>query len=103
MNLSSSDTLLMKEFFSEKPIIKTFLFGSYARNEAEKGSDVDIMVELDYSKQIGIKFFSYHMELEKLLHRKVDLVTVDSLSPHISPAVNKDKILIYQRTQCSPN
>ncbi len=97
MNLSQADTLLVQQFFAAKPILKAYLFGSCARNEAVKGSDVDIMVELDYSKHIGMKFFSYHEELEELLHRKVDLITVDGLSKYVRPYVEKEKVLIYER------
>ena len=39
-------------------------------------------MELDYSEPIGIKFFGYQEDLEKLLNRKIDLVTSDGLSKY---------------------
>ncbi|HMJ70126.1 MAG TPA: nucleotidyltransferase domain-containing protein [Cyclobacteriaceae bacterium] len=82
-----------------RPIRKAYVFGSYARETAVKdSSDIDIMVELDHSEPIGMKFFGYRLELEKLLKKKVDLVSAEGLSKHIRPFIDKDKILIYERS-----
>jgi predicted nucleotidyltransferase len=97
MNLSVNEKLILKQFFTGKPIKKAFLFGSSARNEADIHSDIDILVELDYNQHIGMKFFAYQAELENLLHKKVDLVTTDGLSRHIAPFIHMDKQLIYER------
>jgi predicted nucleotidyltransferase len=80
MILSTEYKNILQEFFAGKPVKKAYLFGSFARNEAKSNSDIDILVELDYEKLIGMKFFSFEPELEKLLNRKVDLVTIDGLS-----------------------
>ena len=97
MHLSKENKEILANFFSNKPVKKAYLFGSYARNEASKNSDIDILVELDYSKPIGMKFFSFQPELESLLNRKVDIVSFESLSPYIKPFIDKDKIMIYER------
>lgn len=84
-------------FFKEKPIKKAYLFGSYAENKAKSGSDIDILVELDSTKMIGmIEYIKMIDGLEAILHKKVDLVTTDGLSSHIKPFVDKNKILIYE-------
>ena len=99
MVLSTHDTNLLRQYFVDKPVKRVYLFGSYARNTAVKGtSDIDIMLELDYSKPIGMKFFSFQRELEDLLHNKVDVVTSDGLSKYVLPYIEKDKILIYEAT-----
>ena len=97
MKLSNEDIKIIKEFFSGKPVLRAFLFGSYARNEALIESDIDILVELDYSKHIGLGFVDMKLDLEKRLHKKVDLVSSNSVSKYISPFINKDKQLIYER------
>lgn len=98
MKLSASEKQLLKQYFAGVPVKKAYLFGSLARNEADTESDVDILVELDHSRPIGMKFFSYQSDLEELLHKKVDLVTMEGLSRHVKPFIEKDKILIYERT-----
>src|SRR6478736_4730362 len=97
MNLSIADKHLLQKFFATKPVKKAYLFGSSARNEANNKSDIDILVELDHSHPIGMKFFDYQDELETLLKTKVDLISSEGLSRHVRSFVDKDKILIYER------
>jgi len=73
------------------------VFGSYARNEQDEKSDIDILVELDYSKKIGMEYIRMQLDLEELLKLKVDLVSAGGLSKYIKPHIDKDKILIYER------
>ncbi len=97
MALSTHDTNLLQKYLAGKPVKRAYLFGSYARNTAIKGtSDIDILLELDYSKPIGMKFFSYQQELQDLLHNNVDVVTSDGISKYVLPYIEKDKILIYE-------
>ena len=56
MKLSGNDIEIIKDFFSGKPVLKAYLFGSYSRNEADPASDIDILVDLDYSQHIGLGF-----------------------------------------------
>ena len=97
MNLSNKDKSILQKFFAGKPVKKAYIFGSSARNEAVKQSDIDILVDLDHRIPIGMKFFGYQPELEQLLKKKVDLVTNEGLSKYIKPFIDKDKILIYER------
>jgi predicted nucleotidyltransferase len=97
MALSTLETNILRKYFAGKPVKKAYLFGSYARDTAIKGaSDIDILLELDYSQPIGMKFFSFQRELEDLLHNKVDVVTSDGISKYVLPYIEKDKILIYE-------
>lgn len=99
MALSKQETTLLQKYFADKPVKRAYLFGSYARNtQVKESSDIDILLELDYSKPIGMKFFSYQRELQDLLHNKVDLVTSDGISKYVLPHIEKDKILIYEAT-----
>ncbi len=97
MQLSNSDIKLIKNYFEDKPVLRAYLFGSFSRNEASKDSDIDILVELDYTKHIGMGFVNMKLELEEKLHKKVDLVSSNAISQFISPFINKDKQLIYER------
>ncbi|MCW5922105.1 MAG: nucleotidyltransferase family protein [Saprospiraceae bacterium] len=97
MRLSKQKLKAIAAYFQDKPVLKAYLFGSYARGEANRKSDIDILVELDYTQKIGLAFFGMEAELEKLLGRKVDLLTSESLSPYVKPYIEADKILIYER------
>lgn len=87
----------IRKFFKDKPVIKAYLFGSYARNQQDEKSDIDILVELDYSKKVGIEFIEMQLDLEKLLNNKVDLISAGGLSKYIKPYIERDKVLIYER------
>lgn len=83
--------------FRNKPVKKAFLFGSASRNEDDEQSDIDILVELDYSKPIGLGFVRMQLELEDILKRKVDILTSNSISKYIQPFIDSEKILIYEK------
>jgi predicted nucleotidyltransferase len=53
------------------------IFGSYARNEQNQESDIDILV--DFKNSVGIEFIDLADELEQLLKLKVDLVSKKGL------------------------
>jgi predicted nucleotidyltransferase len=47
MALTDQEISLLQKYFSDKPVKKVYLFGSYARNTVVKGaSDIDILLEL---------------------------------------------------------
>lgn len=83
--------------FKNKPVKRAFLFGSAARDEQDEFSDVDILVELDYSQPFGLGFVRMKLELEDLLKRKVDILTSKSVSKYIQPFIDSEKILIYEK------
>lgn len=85
------------ECFKNKPVKRAYLFGSASRNEEDDQSDVDILVELDYSQPFGLGFVRLKLELEDLLKRKVDLLTSNSVSKYIQPFIDSEKVLIYEK------
>jgi predicted nucleotidyltransferase len=97
MNLAPQKIKLINEYFSTQPVLKAYLFGSYVRGMADAKSDIDILVELDYSQKIGLNFIKMQLELEHLLQSNVDLVSSEGLSKHLKPIADAEKQLIYAR------
>ena len=97
MKLDRSQLDQIKKYFKDKPVLRAYLFGSYSREQASSDSDIDILVELDYSQKIGLKFFLMQTELEKILNQKVDLISNEALSPLIRPQVIRDRKLVYKK------
>jgi len=87
----------IQHYFKTRPVLKAYLFGSYVRGEADDQSDIDILVDLDYSQKIGLQFIQMKIDLERLLNSKVDLVSSNGLSKYIKPIVDGEKQLIYAR------
>ena len=92
-------TMIQKiaEYFKTQPVLKAWLFGSFARGEETATSDVDILVELDPTQTLGMKFFGMYEDLKELLGRPVDLVVNRSLASFARESVEHDKLLIYER------
>ncbi len=87
----------VSNYFKSQPVLKAYLFGSYARGEAVTDSDIDFLVELDHTVPVGLRFIQMKLDLEKILQLKVDLVTLNGLSKHIKPIIDKEKQLIYAK------
>lgn len=67
------------------------LFGSFARDEANDKSDIDILYDIEKDKKLSM--FSYLKlvsELENNFHKKVDLVRTTTLKPQIRDYIYKD-------------
>ncbi|MEK6889074.1 MAG: nucleotidyltransferase family protein [Nanoarchaeota archaeon] len=73
-------------------IKKASIFGSYARGENKKSSDIDILIE--QSKGMGLEFVGLALDLEDALKRKVDLVSYGGIHPLIRKNILKDKKVI---------
>jgi predicted nucleotidyltransferase len=82
-----------------------YIFGSYARGEAEENSDVDMVISDENSKISDLmSFIRVENELEAALGRKVDLLTMyqvqeekKSLNRYFIENYNKEKILVYEK------
>ncbi len=97
MNTANKIKKQLTGFWENKPIKRAYLFGSVAREEFTNDSDIDILVELDNSKIIGmIEYIKIIDALEDILKKKIDLITTDGLSPYLKPSIDKDKLLIYE-------
>ena len=91
-------TKLIAEYFKTQPVLKAWLFGSYARGEEHEDSDVDILFEPDMSQRFSLLTLGgMYMDLKEMLGREVDLVPEGSLLPFASESADHDKILIYER------
>lgn len=97
MNLDNFKIESIKNYFKTRPVLKAYLFGSYVRGSATTESDIDILVDLDYSQRIGLQFIQMKLDLEKILNNKVDLVSSNGISKYIKPIVDREKQLIYAK------
>ena len=86
----------IQDYFKTQPVLKAWLFGSYARGEETPDSDVDILVDLDYSKPVGLEFVQMQLDLQSLLQKPIDLVSSRGVSKYIKPFIDIDKKLLYE-------
>ena len=85
------------DYFKTQPVVKAWLFGSFARGEETHLSDVDLLVQYEEDGISLLKHAAMICELEKLLDRSVDIVEDGTLRQRVKESVNLDRKLIYER------
>lgn len=68
-------------------VSKIGLFGSFARDEQNDASDVDILVEFEEGQETFDNYMDLKFYLEELFNWKVDVVVFDSIKPAIRPGI----------------
>lgn len=79
-----------KEKLRELGVRKIGVFGSYARNEQKKGSDIDLLVDFEDGKKTYRNFYNLANLTEDILGADVDLLTPQSISSYILPHIERD-------------
>ena len=74
---------------------KIEIFGSYARGEANAGSDLDIIVEFEERKSL-FELVGIEQQLEDYLGIKIDLLTEASISPYLIKRIKKEAKVVLE-------
>lgn len=96
MKMVSTKTDVLEALEKNKTKLHTFgvrrysLFGSFLFDQATVESDVDLLVEFEPEKKTFMNFCNLAFFLEELLGRRVEIVTIESLSPHIGPHILRE-------------
>ncbi len=77
-------------------VVKAGIFGSFARGEEKKTSDLDILIELKRGKSL-LDHAKLEQELEKNTKRKVQTITYKSIHPLLKERILKEEIRIYEK------
>lgn len=72
-------------------VARAGIFGSYARGEQKKDSDIDILISFDGSL---LRLVQIERELKEKLGKNVDLLTYDGISPLLKKKVLREEIKI---------
>ena len=85
----------------EYGIKKAYLFGSYARGEADEKSDVDIRIEKGDNNKLKslIQVSGFRRKLEEVLFKKVDLITImpkQALYDIFRKKIQQEEVLLYE-------
>ncbi len=88
------DSLKMKAVCNKYGVDSLSVFGSFARDEAHRDSDIDLLVT--FSRRISLlRMVALERELSQLFGREVDLQTEAALSPYIRDRILKERQMIY--------
>ena len=83
-----------------------YLFGSYARNEAGRDSDIDILIDRNGSVIKSLfDMGALYNDLALSLGKEIDLIALDALqqedvkrrTPHFMDIMNAERVILYER------
>jgi len=93
MTLSEIKSII-EPVFKKHDILKAGIFGSYANENQQSDSDIDILISIN-SKISLLEFVKIKLELEDLLGKSVDLVEYDSIKPRLRDRILKEEVRVY--------
>jgi uncharacterized protein len=84
----------IKEILKKNDIKKAYIFGSFARKEKDY-KDIDIAIEPPKKGRFSlIDMERLGEELEKGTKKKIDIMTIRSISPYFKRYIKKDLVAI---------
>ena len=84
----------IKKVLKKHGVVRAGIFGSYARGEQKKNSDIDILIEVKGRKFSLFDLVGLEMELKKILKKKVDLLTYKGINPRLKNYILADEVKI---------
>ncbi len=87
----------LKIFCQKYHIRQLSFFGSVVRDDFSPQSDVDVLVDFEPGFTPGFDFFLIEADLSQLLGRRVDLQTLNFLSPEIRSSVLAEAVPAYEQ------
>lgn len=95
--LSQEELAQLKQRLLANDVVFAALFGSYAKGGVTSKSDIDILIKYRYGADKTLfDLIGLRQELEELLHKKVDLVTMGALNKYIKNEVLGSMKIIYE-------
>lgn len=87
----------VKPILEEQGVRRAALFGSYGRGDAKENSDVDMLIEYENDNKSLFDFVDLKFNLEKILKKKVDLLTYNSVHPLLKNVILGEQKVIYEK------
>jgi hypothetical protein len=77
-------------------VARVALFGSLARGDVHRGSDIDIMVELAPEARMDLfRYVGIVQSIEELFPTPVEIANREGLKPFVRPSAERDAIYAF--------
>ncbi len=83
----------IKKILKKNNVVRAGIFGSYARGEQKKNSDIDILVEIKADISL-LDIIGLQLEIEQTLKRKVDLIEYSEIHDMLKERILKEEVKI---------
>ena len=89
---------ILKEILKNFPVYNVVLFGSYAKNSANKNSDLDFVIDTN-EKLMGFKLFSLITKIEEAFNKQVDAFEKSEIikNSKIDKEIKKSGVVVYEK------
>ncbi len=74
---------------------RVYVFGSYARGDANARSDIDLRIDADRLRTFDL--CGLMVRLEEALGMQVDVIPTDSMSLEFLDSVRREEVMVYER------
>ncbi len=74
-------------------VVKAGIFGSYARGEEKKQSDIDMLIKQKGKKGL-LALVNLEFQLEDKLQKKVELLDYSAVHPYLKERILKEQVRI---------
>ncbi len=90
--------MILKELLKNMPVETVILFGSYAKNEATKDSDLDFVIDTK-EKLIGFKLFSLITKIEETFNKEIDAFEKSEIieNSKIDEEIKRTGVIVYEK------
>lgn len=97
MTLTQDQISIIADYFTRTTALAVYLFGSYARGDADSRSDVDLLVETNVENRSWIDLRRCRRELGDQLKLPIDLFEQHKLFKYAKSEVFVARVLLYRR------
>jgi predicted nucleotidyltransferase len=80
---------------SRYDVDRVFVFGSYARGDADRRSDIDLRIDADRLRTFDL--CGLMVRLEEALGTQADIIPTDSMSPEFLDFIRGEEVMVYER------
>lgn len=94
MHLTARTKKIISKMLLESGVKRAALFGSYARGDATKDSDIDLLIEFRGKNKSLLDLAELKINLEDNLGKHVDLITYNSIHPLLRDRILSEQVII---------
>lgn len=89
---------ILQEMLVDKPVYQVILFGSYAKNTANKTSDLDLVIDTK-EELMGFKLYSLITKLEEIFNKNIDGFEKAEITENsrIDKEIKKTGVIVYEK------